>query len=230
MVSQSAKLMPSALSMPLRDVLRGLRGASESAEGLLSPAGDLVPPPIRDVLRGAARVAERAGTEVLGAAVPRADQIAAAAAYLVDAGPSVPRETLAKVITYGAEAYLARHGTHPALVSETVLAVALGPALAAQPQVPRAEAVIDAIVQGAAIGPAPGTPFVSGEDAQKGAQLAAFATVLWLLVERAQDLAEEYVLLDLCIGLTHAQRVEILEAFAAPDLLPVKLSSLAEIV
>ncbi|MEM7613935.1 MAG: hypothetical protein AAF245_02750 [Pseudomonadota bacterium] len=230
MVPRPEMLVPSTLSMPLRDVLRGLRGASVGAEELLEPAGKLVPGPLRDIMRSVMHAAEDAGREVLQAAIPTADEIADAAAYTARDGPRPERRVMARVLTYGIESYLGRYTEDAMLVSETVTAVALQDVMSGPAPEGRAAGLVAALIESAAIGPAPGTPLSpSGEDAE-GIHLASFATVLWLLVERAEMPEEEAALLDLCGGLTHSLRDEVLAAIRGEEGLSEKLSSLADIV
>ena len=154
----------SALSMPLRDVVRGLRAAGHATEPLLKGAGGQLPAGLADALRRTVSQAGEMGARSLGTAQPDAASVAEASGILRGNAGHLP--TLARVLTSGLQHLISNQTEHRMMVSETVIAIAARSALHRHPDEATAAQLGAAMIRDMrdvhAIGPFPGTPFTGG--------------------------------------------------------------------
>lgn len=215
------------LALPARDILRGLK------HGLgLAPLREVVPDPLRGPAHAVAAGVDRAARVALwrrrGAEAPG---VVALAEILASRG-AAPR--FAAAARHGLDAALRRMGRVDLMVSETVAALAWRAALgAAGPDAARSDLAARlalSLVEHHAAGAAPGTPLGIGAEETRLARLAAFATLLWMILERDAAREDEAALLALCVDLTASLADEVAAADADPGRLAALLAAYAPLV
>ena len=205
MTSLRDRLVPSALRLPLRDALRGVRKASELSDDLLKPVREALPEPVRDFLRDALQTAEAAGQRVVSSPNPTADEMAETVAALQ--GHVGETGTTARVIAFGLETALAARQSR-LLVSETVAALAVRGAFDNLPDnttpAARAVAAYRALSADHVAGRMPGTGIALGQSDEVDIDAALLTVMLWLLAERPADPDEEQAIVGIAAGLLTA--------------------------
>ena len=126
-MSQRSRLpLPRALTMPLRDVLRGVTSVADVTEEVLEPAAALLPGPVRATFRSALASVEGAGARVVTPVIDHND-IDMASAFLQ--GSDISRtalETFVSVLAFVWERSLSKDAGHPTILfSETIVAASL---------------------------------------------------------------------------------------------------------
>lgn len=189
-------------TLPIKDVLRGLRSGMTAGRIVIAPLGRDFPAPVRDMVDGFDRFASR-----LEAATSKL------AHSLLDSGPAwhsdttwtLPQlvaradgDTIFAQLAYGAlGAAHRRFSDRPVLISETLAARAFGQALHASradlAQMP-AELLVQ-LVTGGVIARMPFDP--EPGDTETDARLACIAFVLWLGADRSPG-SDDNDVLDLC--------------------------------
>ncbi len=230
MKRRSKLLLPRALKMPLRDMLRGVTTVADLTEEVLEPATALLPSSVQSSFRSVLATFESAGS---GAVTPRIDHtdIAKASAYLHGADSSRDAlETFVNVLAFAWEHRQFKSAGQHLLFSETVAAASLamiggGDAKGAYA---RAAAVLMALRKTNTASRLPGIPMTPSEDERASIDQSLLAACVWLLSERVSDLAEEERLLELSLALVHALADEVPAGFADQELLAEQLQSLAE--
>jgi hypothetical protein len=226
--------------MPLRDVLRGVTTVADVTEEILEPATALLPGPLQSTFKSALSTFEDAG---ISAVTPEIDptDIAKASAYLKGADLSRDAlETFVNVLAFAWERGQAGHDDRHLLFSETVAAASLvaanvrdsgkggsGRAYA------RAASILIALRKSNAASRLPGIPMTAGPMTPDEIERATIdrtllAACIWLLSERALNLAEEERLLELGLALVLALGDDIVEAIENQALLAEQLQSLAD--
>ncbi len=229
------KDMPTALALPLRDLLQGMRTAANLSEELLGPAGRLMPPPLRDVLKDTLEAAERVGKRTMERTPPSAEDMAAVGTILSGETPPSPLEReVANVLGYGLEHALAATPDDHLMISELVTSLSFASALArpkltADPARNAATAAL-ALSEAHAAGTVPGTGFALGEDAEQRINRAIFAVMMWLLTDRPEHPEDEARLLALSTGLAQASAKDVEAAFHDPETLTSQLAQLAAMI
>ena len=220
---------PRALKMPLRDVLRGITTAADLTEEVLEPATALLPNPVQSSFRSALATFENAGASAITPRIDVAD-IAKASAFLHGTDTSREAlETFVNVLAFAWEhAQASRTGLH-LLFSETIAAASLAVIGGgdATTSYARAVALLMALRRTNAISHLPGIPMTPGKGERAYIDQTLLASCVWLLTERAFDLAEEERLLELALALVPALEDEVLAGFADQALLAEQLQSLA---
>lgn len=241
------RIAAAPLTMPLRDLRRGLMEAGRLPRDLFRPlvrpsdqaaAGTALPRALPRALPGPARealallrdAARRAEGRVFDADAPVPGEIARAAGALRTAGRASDR-TLARVVSFAIERVLADLPRARLLVSETVAAAVLAALPSRQGDgADRAARIALALLAGHAVGPVPGTPVPIAAEDRPVAMHAVHAALLWLLAERPDAGSDEPALLELCLRLTEGMAGEIDGAFASADRLAAELRALAAVV
>lgn len=220
------------LSMPLRDVARGLRAAGHATEPLLRNAGDVLPGGMADAMRKTVERAGEFGARGIGVSDPSHAEIISASDALVNRTSGLP--AVAKTVVAALQHLIEHHPEKPQMISETVTAMAIRSAFAKLPaDAPSAEAgaaVVGALLQAHAVGQFPGTPLASGDTSQSIARRAVVSSVLWLLADRAEDLTQDIALLDLCEALVEGLETDAESAMEDPASLAELLAELADVV
>jgi|GEM_PF-1332230 len=216
--------------MPLRDILRGITTVADLTEEVFEPATALLPLPVQSSFRSALATFEGAGAS---AVTPRLDlaDIARASGFLQGSDTSREAlETFVNVLAYAWEHAQSKSVDQHLLFSETVAAASLaviGPG-DAETSHARAAAILMALRKTNAASRLPGIPMTPSEDERASIDQILLAACVWLLSERAPDLAEEKRLLKLSLALVQALRHEVPAYFADQTLLAEQLQSLAE--
>lgn len=222
--------LPRALKMPLRDILRGVTAVADLTEEVLEPATALLPSPVQSTFKSALATFEGAGVRAVTPSIDAAD-IQRAASYLKGTDTSRDAlETFVNVLAFAWERAQAGHEDQYLLLSETVAAASLtisggGEAETAQA---RAADLLLALRKTNAASRLPGIPMTPSEEERDYVDQILLATTVWLLSERALNLAEEERLLELSRALVQAIGDEVRDGFADRDLLAGQLRSLAD--
>ncbi|GIX13456.1 MAG: hypothetical protein KatS3mg118_1415 [Paracoccaceae bacterium] len=213
-----------ALSMPLRDALRGLAGVADLTEELLEPLRRAVPAPVLDALRAL----EGRGARLLEAGISEAD-IGAAAAFL--AGPSARRSdafACARVLAFAWD-HLRRREEPSLLLSEVLTAARLGTIADRTAGPPmRAAQLVLALRDAHVAGRIPGLPVTLDEGEKAAIELRLCGLAVWLLAERGTSLAEEVRLLDLADALVAAESARLRAAMGDPAALAQALHEISD--
>jgi len=231
-MNQRSRLpLPRALTMPLRDVLRGVTSVADVTEEVLEPAAALLPGPVQATFRSALATIEGAGSRAVTPVIDHGD-IDRASAFLQGSDTSREAlETFVNVLTYVWERSLSKNADHPhILFSETIATASLmvkGRGEAASSYA-RTAAILMALRQANAASRLPGTPIAPSDDERAFIDQTLLSGCVWLLSDRAPDLAEEERLLDLASTLVQALAGDVAAGFADQDLLAEHLQSLAD--
>lgn len=235
MAQHDPRAILSTLSMPLRDIARGLRAASGASDTLMEPAKDLVPAPVRELLSSTRTMAGRVGARALETGVPDGNTLTDAGLVLQGDAEGGSRSALARCLSFGIDAFLQRRPGVPLMVSETVAAVAVQTAFRdADPEwgvARRGAELIRALGGSNAVAPVPGTPLMQEVTREDVMTLASIVAVIWLMTDRAGPrIEDEAELLELVATLVDGMADEILATTGDADALATKLASFAEIV
>ena len=221
--------MPPEMSVPLRDLLRGVRVATGISEELLRPLGGLLPDTLRRMLHDMLEAADRAGRQATRFEAPEPAEIAAAAAVLATGEGEMP--VLARVLAHGLERALAADAAQHLMISETVATLALRSALAGgDGPAARAARAVQALSRAHVAGRVPGTGLVLDEAQRARIDRALVAVMLWLMADRAGTPAEEARLLELSVGLADALSDELGPLLADAEALTQELDQLAGMI
>ena len=229
MASKPSRPLPPEVTAPLRDVLRGVRAATDMSEDILRPLGGLVPSALRDTLRKAVAAAERAGNEITRYEAPNPDEIAAASAMLESGAGDAA--ALTRVLSYGLERALGSENARHVMISETVAALALRSALAGGGgRAARAARIVQALSRSHVAGRVPGTGLALDGAERARIDRALVGVMLWLMAERAEYPGDEARILQLSVGLAGALSEEVGAVLADRDALARELDQLAGMI
>ncbi len=222
--------LPRALKMPLRDILRGVTAVADLTEEVLEPATALLPGPVHATFKSALATFEGAGARAVTPSIDAAD-IARAASYIKGKDSSRDAlETFVNVLAFAWERAQTGNEDQYLLLSETVAAASL--AVGSKGEVEAAEMraadLLLALRKTNAASRMPGIPMSPGEEERAYIDQILLATTVWLLSERALDLAEEERLLELSRALVQAIGDEVRGSFADRDQLANQLRRLAD--
>ncbi len=200
------------LTLPARDLARGVRHSVEQSKRLAEPIRQALPEPVLSLARelmsdfeGMAASARGLVRRGAGGRINGLEEIAAAK----DPGPA-----FARAAVFGLEAALERLGRADLMASETLAAVAWRAAGPGQASAEAAARLVLALEQGDVVGLVPGTPFGMGPAEGRLVRQAAVATMLWMLVARETP-EDEAALLGLCVDVVGTLEAEAAEADAA---------------
>ena len=204
---------PPNIQQPLRDIMRGVGLFAEMTEDTLEPAAKLLPGPVRNTFRGVLTSLEAVGTRAV--APPLDVKTIASASQFVSVGRPESAASLVQVLAFAWQKASALRTERHFLFSEVVAARALG-ALQMAPDLlanVRGAMIFKTLAKAHPMGRMPGVdPSLSAED-EAQVSLFLFATLVWLMTERARTLDEEEQLLDLALALTMAKKDAVAESF-----------------
>lgn len=231
-MNQRSRLpLPRALSMPLRDVLRGVTSVADVTEEILEPAAALLPGPVQATFRSALATVEGAGARAITPVIDHSD-IDRASAFLQGSDTSRGAlETFVNVLAYVWERSHSKTTDHPhVLFSETIAAASLVVKGRGEPVSPRvrAAAILMALRQANTASRLPGMPIAPSDDERALIDQTLLSGCVWLLSDRASDFSEEERLLDLALALVQALASDVTAGFADQDLLAEQIQSLAD--
>ena len=229
MGTRRSRSMPPEISVPLRDLLRGVRTATEISEEVLRPLGGLLPGTLRRMLHDTLEAADRAGRQATHFDAPEPAEIAAAADVLANGEGALP--ALTRVLAYGLERALAADAARHLMISETVASMALRGALAGGGgRAARAARMVQALSRAHVAGRMPGTGLALDAAEQARIDRALIGVMLWLMAERAATPAEEARLLELSVGLAQALSDELDPLMSDAEALARELDQLAGMI
>ncbi|MEM8786776.1 MAG: hypothetical protein AAGE76_00785 [Pseudomonadota bacterium] len=228
-MSQNGPL-PAALTLPLRDVLRGLATPAAGSARLLQPAGRILPPPIRNALNS---LAENLARPQHTAAIPVDDIHIVYGILHGTPPPEGARGAIARVLSYAVEVLRPASGRPPFLVSETVAALAAtetvyhkAPATAPD----RAADLFADLARSHSVGRVPGTGIGLDDADQAQIETTLITILVWLLTDRPQDSQEEPALLTLSDGLVTVMADDVAAARGGSAALAETLKRLSAMV
>lgn len=174
---------PRALTLPLRDLVRGVRQHAGPAASMMSHALDVLPRPLRHVVEDMTPFDPK-GAGISGP--PETSVVAEAAAAMQGADMSAIQ--MAACAGFAISVLLVEAEESDLLVSETILAMCWHDA---ETQPYRAAALLRAMIQREPFGIAPGL-LASGQGPEAGLPLrTCIGAVLWLLTEPGDDKTPE---------------------------------------
>ena len=190
--------LPNELSMPVRDILRGLRHGLGQPPRLAEPVDAALPGILRNVATQVAELASaglppaRSGTQ---AALDRAAELSGLTPDKATA------DLAAHIIYHGSNFALSHLGRGDLMVSETVARIAYDSAMAQADgdSFERAGALYQSLLSHHVVGVAPGTGIGLTEADRAPTQTALLAVLLWMLVERNGAPQPEAEVLTLCV-------------------------------
>ena len=229
----------SALTLPAGDALRGARAILERTSKALAPIEQHMPAPLGNVAHrlsdGAGDFADRARQLVfdIASALPLDIGRRSESGAAVLAGE--PQAAMvARAVRQGMDFCFERFGKERYLVSETLAAGAYwsalrkvrdsdGPAMVAAH-------LFSSIRRHHIAAIAPGTALGMEDDDFDRVQAAAFAVMLWMLVERSAPQDNEDEILALCADVAASLKGDIEAAASAPRALARLMTSFAEVI
>ncbi|MCR8722767.1 hypothetical protein [Frigidibacter sp. ROC022] len=213
--------------MPLRDMFRGAASLADGTHQALEPAARMLPKLLRDELSTAFQSIRSTGKRLVMTPVSL-EQIALAGRVVQGlAQDPAAAATCATVI--GRAWHHLSHApdgkTHHHLLSETLLTAQLAqlPKGVATPA-DHAAQLVRRVLDGGAIGAAPGLFIPLGAEEKAEISLSLLAITVWLLSERCDSLDEEDRLVDLAAALVLATRDDALEAMRGETTLSAYLA------
>lgn len=222
-MQKTGSLIPELLTMPLRDVARGLSGVAPLTEDALAPVYSALPKPLQTALRDTIDAIKSGGASVVSFGVDVGE--IERASLFVSGAPSRSEDAAicAKVIAFAWDRL--KPGQ---LASETVLApyLATNPGKGATP-FEHAAALLLGMAESNAFGRAPGLPLPDAGDVRADVALALVAPVIWLLADREETLEADVHLLELANALAGAFEDTIRSALSDRDHLAELLRTMA---
>lgn len=188
--------LPSELSMPVRDILRGLRKTLSGPPKLADPVEAALPLELKDIAQGVARFA-RAGLDPLTPPRPGLDRVTQLLGFSADRATA---DLFADLAYRGLGLVLARQERSDLMVSETLARIAYDSAMAnaAGDAFHRARDLYQNLRDHHVIGAAPGTGLGLEAADTRVIQIALLALLLWMLVARDATPQPEAEVLALC--------------------------------
>ncbi|MCY0094248.1 hypothetical protein [Hoeflea ulvae] len=199
---------PRELTLPLRDLVRGLRQKTSGPRSLLAPALEFLPGPLRDAIRDITHSDFAGGSGSRSARKPELARVTRTAAALRGADVSA-LDTVAAA-TFAIRILLDNAGKQDLLISKTILALCWHDA---ESRRLRAASYLRALVDREPFGVAPGLLQTDADlDARERLRICV-AVVLWLLSDHNDDgIAEDELvkiagwLADDCLEACQAHR------------------------
>ena len=222
----SDKVMAS-FEMSLRDAFRGIASFVEATEDALEPAASLVPHPLRSRVKDTLRRIED-HSKRLAVAPISIDDISNAAAFIAGADDnSVPPEDFSAIFGFAWDHLAQVNEQRRGIVSEMLVTRGLSGFRFSDGLTPceRAAELCLHLRASRAIGMMPGLIDDFDDQDRISNDAAMSAVFVWLLCERAADIAGEERLLDLAEALVLAMLDKSVSAFEARDQLAAMLET-----
>lgn len=222
----SDKVMAS-FEMSLRDAFRGVASFVEATEDALEPAASLVPHPLRSRVKDTLRRIE-GHSKRLAVAPISTDDISNAAAFIAGADDnSVPPEDFSAIFGFAWDHLAQVNEQRRGIVSEMLLTRGLSGFRFSDGLTPceRAAELCLHLRASRAIGMVPGLIDDFDDQDRISNDAAMSAVFVWLLCERAADIAGEERLLDLAEALVLAMLDKSDSVFEARDQLTAMLET-----
>ena len=213
--------------MSLRDAFRGVASFVEATEDALEPAASLVPPQLRRRVKDTLRTIE-GHSKRLAVAPISTDDIRNAAAFIAGANDNtVPPEDFSTIFGFAWDHLAQINKQRRSIVSEMLLTRGLSGFKFPDGLTPfeRAAELCLHLRASRAIGMVPGLISDFNDQDRISNDAAMSAVFVWLLCERAADIAGEERLLDLAEALVHAMLNQSDSTFEARDQLAAMLET-----
>lgn len=183
---------PRELTLPLRDLVRGVRQKTSAPRAMLAPALDLLPGPLREIIKDLSRSDDQSGHGTRAIRQPQMAVIASSAAAL--RGEAAAASDTATAAAYAINVLLHARKARDLLVSETILALCWHEA---RHQPFAAATYLHALFDREPFGVAPGLlhsdPTLGSDERLR----ICIAVVLWLLADHNDEGIEEFELVKI---------------------------------
>lgn len=217
--------------MPLRDVAKTLRVASDVPDSPLREASHILPSPLRDMIKQSMRQADEIGSQLFERGMPSDQQILQARMTLETHVDGVPN--LVKVISFAISEGLKRQGQEGWVVSNVRLSMIAADKLtdgrAAGSISANAALMTKAILASHAVFTLKDLMPSKAPELDEASRIATSAAFLWLCIEREAD-QDEALLLQLCIDVTLSSHDEVEQAVGSQADLAVLFDHLAKVI
>lgn len=217
--------------MPLRDVAKTLRVASDVPDSPLREASHILPSPLRDMIKQSMRQADEIGSQLFERGMPSDDEILKARATLQTPAEGIPN--LVKVVSFAISEGLNRLDQQGWVVSNVRLSMIAADRLSGRPASGSVSGPAALMMQAIL---ASHTVFTlkdlipSKEPALiEASRVATFAAFLWLCIDRETP-QDEALLLQLCIDVTLSSQDGVAQALRSQADLTALLDRLVRII
>ncbi|WP_417426914.1 hypothetical protein [Hoeflea sp.] len=183
---------PRELTLPLRDLVRGLRQKTSTPRAMLAPALELLPGPLRDVIKNIAHIGRETEHGTRATRQPQMAVITRSAAAL--RGEAVAASDTAAAASYAIGILLDAVKARDLLVSETMLALCWHDA---REQSFRAAGYLYALFDREPFGVAPGLLHSDPTLSDTERLTICIAVVLWLLSDHDDEGISEFELVKI---------------------------------
>ncbi|MEP3303985.1 MAG: hypothetical protein ABJO05_18625 [Roseibium sp.] len=173
---------PRELTLPLRDLVRGLHQKASSSRALLAPALEFLPGPLREAIRDITQINRPGGKVLRSFRKPDSAAVVRTAAAL--RGETVPAVDTVSVAAFAIRILLDAANEQDFLISKTILALCwhdVGDRRF------RAAAYVHALVNRNPFGVAPGLVHTEADLDGRERKRICIALVLWLLADHEDD-------------------------------------------
>lgn len=227
-----------SLRMPLRDVAKTLRVASQVPDSPLRDISHMLPSPLRDMIKHSMRQADEIGSQLFERGMPLSEKVADARKTLENhsnglAGGLEGQPNLVKIISFAISEGLRRLDQEGWVVSNVRLSMIAADRLSSKssdgPMSAHAALMTQAILASHAVFTLKDLVPSKAPALVEATRIATFAAFLWLCIERDSD-QDEALLLQLCIDVTLSSRDELEHALGSHADLAALFDRLAKVI
>lgn len=224
----------SSLSMPLRDIARAVRAASQSSEPLLKPATEMLPKPIQHLVDASIKRADEFGHRVLDPSVPTDADISAAQGSVLAENATLDQQAhLVRVLSYAMTESFSALGEGDWIISEMRLALIVAHSLKTAASMTSIDNTLATLAmeinRSTTVARHPNRSAASAQNDKNSMRIAASAPLVWLSLER-DDQSDEAHLLHLCIDVARHVQDDLGAAFNTPADLAALIKRLSSII
>lgn len=217
--------------MPLRDVAKTLRVASDVPDSPLREASHLLPSPLRDMIKQSMRQADEIGSQLFERGMPSDEQILKARAMLETPGEG--NANLVNVLSFAISEGLKRLGQQGWVVSNVRLSMIVADKLSARARggsiSAHAALMTRAILASHAVFTLKDLVPSKEPALVEASRIATSAAFLWLCIERESH-QDEALLLQLCIDVALSGQDEVEQALGSQADLTALFARLAQVI
>lgn len=217
--------------MPLRDVAKTLRVASDVPDSPLREASHILPSPLRDMIKQSMRQADEIGSQLFERGMPSVEQILKARAMLETPGEG--NANLVNVLSFAISEGLKRLGQQGWVVSNVRLSMIVADKLSARARggsiSAHAALMTRAILASHAVFTLKDLVPSKEPALVEASRIATSAAFLWLCIERESH-QDEALLLQLCIDVALSGQDEVEQALGSQADLTALFARLAQVI
>lgn len=217
--------------MPLRDVAKTLRVASDVPDSPLREASHILPSPLRDMIKQSMRQADEIGSQLFERGMPSDEQILKARAMLETPGEG--NANLVNVLSFAISEGLKRLGQQGWVVSNVRLSMIVADKLSARARggsiSAHAALMTRAILASHAVFTLKDLVPSKEPALVEASRIATSAAFLWLCIERESH-QDEALLLQLCIDVALSGQDEVEQALGSQADLTALFARLAQVI